>query len=89
MSKFGRKFTCWKCSTKFYDLNKPKALCPKCGADPEDDPNKGIAIAPAAAFGDDAVEDVEEEIPEDLGDDEELEDEGADEAEPAAPDEEF
>ena len=26
MSKFGKKFTCWKCSTKFYDLSKPGAL---------------------------------------------------------------
>jgi uncharacterized protein (TIGR02300 family) len=30
----GVKHTCWKCSTKFYDLKKANALCPKCGADP-------------------------------------------------------
>jgi rubrerythrin len=29
----GKKFTCYSCGTKFYDLNKPEKLCPKCGAD--------------------------------------------------------
>ena len=41
MSKLGNKFTCWSCATKFYDLNKPGPKCPKCGANPEDDPKKG------------------------------------------------
>lgn len=31
----GRKYACHSCSTKFYDLNKPDAKCPKCGASPE------------------------------------------------------
>lgn len=35
----GKKYTCFKCKTKFYDLNKPEAICPKCGADQRDDPN--------------------------------------------------
>jgi hypothetical protein len=83
MSKFGKKFTCWKCSTKFYDLNKPGAKCPKCGADPEDDPNKGLPLAPAAGFGDELVEDIEEDIPEEIADDEEMEDEPGLEDEPA------
>jgi uncharacterized protein (TIGR02300 family) len=30
----GVKHTCWKCATKFYDLKKPEAACPKCGSDP-------------------------------------------------------
>lgn len=30
---FGTKFTCFKCSTKFYDMKKPDPICPKCGAD--------------------------------------------------------
>ena len=29
----GTKFTCYKCSCVFYDLNKPEPLCPKCKAD--------------------------------------------------------
>ena len=32
-SKWGKRFTCFRCSAKFYDLNKPKAVCPKCGSD--------------------------------------------------------
>ena len=31
----GRKYACHNCATKFYDLNKPDAKCPKCGAPPE------------------------------------------------------
>lgn len=38
MSKYGRKFACWSCGTKFYDLNKPNPKCPKCGADPAENP---------------------------------------------------
>ena len=30
----GVKQTCWKCGTKFYDLKKANAVCPKCGSDP-------------------------------------------------------
>jgi hypothetical protein len=30
---FGTKFTCFKCSCKFYDLKKPDPVCPKCGVD--------------------------------------------------------
>lgn len=29
----GKKFTCYSCATKFYDLYKPDKICPKCGAD--------------------------------------------------------
>ena len=32
-SQYGTKFVCYKCECKFYDLNKPTPLCPKCGAD--------------------------------------------------------
>ena len=34
----GRKFVCYKCSGKFYDLNKPAPVCPKCGADQREQP---------------------------------------------------
>ena len=43
MADLGRKHTCFKCSAKFYDLKKPRALCPKCGADQAEAP---IAAAP-------------------------------------------
>jgi hypothetical protein len=78
MSKFGKKFTCWKCSTKFYDLNKPQAKCPKCGANPEDDPNKGIIVAAPPAAADEFADEVEE-VPEEVTEDEDLDDEPAEE----------
>lgn len=34
----GTKHTCFKCSTKFYDLKKPDPICPKCGADQRESP---------------------------------------------------
>ncbi len=39
----GTKHTCFKCSTKFYDLKKPDPVCPKCGTDQRDSP----ALKPA------------------------------------------
>jgi hypothetical protein len=36
MPELGKKFTCYSCHTKFYDLGKPVPLCPKCGADQRD-----------------------------------------------------
>lgn len=36
MANLGRKYTCYSCHTKFYDLGKPEPLCPKCGADQRD-----------------------------------------------------
>lgn len=40
----GNKFVCFKCETKFYDLKKPDAICPKCGADQRESP----ALRPGA-----------------------------------------
>jgi hypothetical protein len=36
MANLGRKYSCYSCHTKFYDLGKPVPLCPKCGADQRD-----------------------------------------------------
>ena len=62
MSKFGKKFTCWSCAAKFYDLNKPNPKCPKCGASPEDDPKKDAPPAPPANYGDDYADEADEEV---------------------------
>lgn len=43
--KFGEKYTCFQCGTKFYDMNKPKALCPKCQADQRKAPKRAHAKA--------------------------------------------
>ena len=29
-SPYGRRYTCWKCATKFYDLGRKQAICPNC-----------------------------------------------------------
>lgn len=34
--KLGIKFDCYNCGTKFYDLGKSEAICPKCGANQKD-----------------------------------------------------
>ena len=44
----GTKYTCFKCGSKFYDLNRPKALCPKCGADQREAPKQTGRQRPAA-----------------------------------------
>lgn len=45
-SKLGTKWSCFRCSAKFYDLNKPEPLCPKCGADQRQRPK--VAPPPPA-----------------------------------------
>jgi len=37
-SKLGTKWNCYGCGAKFYDLNHPEPLCPKCGADQRERP---------------------------------------------------
>jgi uncharacterized protein (TIGR02300 family) len=42
LSKLGTKYMCYKCAAKFYDLNRPEPLCPKCGADQREAPKKSL-----------------------------------------------
>lgn len=35
----GKKHACYSCQAKFYDLGKPQAVCPKCGANQKDAQN--------------------------------------------------
>ena len=55
-TKLGQKWTCYSCQAKFYDMQKPEPLCPKCGADQRQSPafekpkrtrGKKAAAAPA------------------------------------------
>ena len=50
--KLGTKYTCFKCSCKFYDLRRPRPICPKCGADqneaPKRQPHEVARYSPAA-----------------------------------------
>jgi uncharacterized protein (TIGR02300 family) len=33
VADLGKRYKCYKCGTKFYDLNKPQPVCPSCGED--------------------------------------------------------
>src|ERR1700730_13201617 len=44
--KLGVKHECFNCGTKFYDLGKSEAICPKCGSDQK---NAAQAESPAAS----------------------------------------
>lgn len=39
MAELGVRYKCYKCDVKFYDLNKPRPICPACG---EDQGNKEV-----------------------------------------------
>jgi uncharacterized protein (TIGR02300 family) len=47
-SRLGAKWVCFTCGAKFYDLNKPEPLCPKCGANqnlrPKRDPRPKVVV---------------------------------------------
>ncbi len=30
--EWGTRYVCYKCGIRFYDLNKPEPICPKCNA---------------------------------------------------------
>jgi len=49
-ARLGAKHLCFKCGAKFYDLNKPEPICPKCGTDQRNRPKaepKAKTSAPA------------------------------------------
>ena len=46
MPELGKKYTCYSCHTKFYDLGKPVPLCPKCNADQRDADDAPAYVAP-------------------------------------------
>lgn len=45
MADLGKKYTCYSCGAKFYNLNKPEAICPKCGADQKDARSEEAPVA--------------------------------------------
>jgi uncharacterized protein (TIGR02300 family) len=49
-SKLGNRYQCFACGLKFYDLNRPEPLCPKCGADQRENPNPDPREAILARF---------------------------------------
>jgi uncharacterized protein (TIGR02300 family) len=84
--ELGLKRVCVACGTKFYDMTRAPALCPKCGTEqpaeqpklkrapaPPDDRVKKRAV-PAEADADEALEVEADEDAEAIEDAEELED---------------
>jgi len=59
MPNLGTKYVCFSCQTKFYDLGREVALCPKCGVDQKD---ADSAPAPVSRSRRVVVEVVEEEV---------------------------
>lgn len=43
-AKYGKKYVCFSCGCKFYDLNKPKAVCPRCKANQDENPTNAAAF---------------------------------------------
>jgi uncharacterized protein (TIGR02300 family) len=37
-AKLGQRWVCFKCNLRFYDLNKPDPICPKCSANQQESP---------------------------------------------------
>lgn len=42
VTELGKRFKCYKCNCKFYDMNKPSPICPRCGEDQTNEENKKI-----------------------------------------------
>lgn len=66
-NKYGKRYQCFKCGCKFYDLNKPKAICPKCKADQSNSPRreyKPIQTSVPKVTAPPEEESLEEPIPE-------------------------
>ena len=41
-AELGKRFKCYKCNCKFYDLGKPNPICPRCGEDQTNEENKKL-----------------------------------------------
>lgn len=66
MSNLGKKWNCFSCGAKFYDLGKPDPSCPKCGANQKNAPAKARAPKKEKAalqIDDDYAPDMDIETP--------------------------
>jgi hypothetical protein len=76
MPELGKKHDCAECGTKFYDLGKADAVCPKCGTSPRETEKRSPAVEVRARYVAPPVappEEVEEDVaaPEDIAEDDE------------------
>ena len=42
--KYGLKFECFSCATRFYVMGKPEPICPNCGADQRERPKEASQV---------------------------------------------
>ncbi|MGE0641126.1 MAG: FYDLN acid domain-containing protein [Thermoanaerobaculia bacterium] len=49
MPDLGTRYECYNCGVRFYDLGRPEAICPKCGANQKDAKKAEIANETASA----------------------------------------
>jgi len=42
VADLGKRYKCYKCGTKFYDLSKPQPICPTCGEDQNNEETKKL-----------------------------------------------
>src|SRR6266542_2453542 len=65
MPDLGKKYECFRCGTKFYNLGKPEAICPKCSANQKDAKlEESPAPAPRPARRSMIMEPIPDENPE-------------------------
>jgi len=85
--KFGERHVCYACACKFYDMHRPKLICPRCGADVSHPPKAGTEVPEAPEIdeevGEEEILDMPEEKVSDLESDPEV---GQDEEEAEADD---
>lgn len=93
--KYGKKFTCFHCETKFYNLGAPKPICPKCGSNQKKAPKKQVVKTGRRAEAPEP--ESEEESPQESTDDFPVKEEAEESFDPekdslrvdAAPDQEY
>jgi len=45
-SPLGNRYVCFACQARFYDLNRPEPICPKCGSDQREKPKEVLKPLP-------------------------------------------
>lgn len=71
---WGDRYTCHSCGCKFYDLNRPEPLCPRCGVDQREATQKARPPSQSRASTAPVEAEIENDIheePDELAEDEE------------------
>jgi len=66
--KYGDRYECFQCGTKFYTMGRPEPLCPKCGANQKKAPKKPSVKATKSLVPADEFENEEDVTGENISD---------------------